>query len=225
MAHPYYHSLSSVQRWGGTPDDFAPVHQWLDASKQFIGHFRHRALRHHAEGAALAARIFGPSLDLGDARVVSVEDIASLHIQEDLGFIPSLSEWFHGIEVRLVSPRDDLFATDQSLASVEKWGGEIADYLPIHDFIDQDFGLGSLQDNRLVRHHSEGIFLAESVFGSVITNRDQRVVPTRVIAELHVNMEMGRIPSVSEILTGIKVQSWMMKVAKPSRAILSELSR
>ena len=124
-----------------------------------------------------------------------------------------------------MSPLDDLFATDQSLASVEEWGGEIADYLPIHDFIDQDFGLGVLQENRRVRHHSEGIFLAESVFGSVITNRDQRVIPTRVIVELHVNKDLGRIPSVSEILMGIKVQSWMMKVAKPSRTILSGLSR
>ena len=50
MGHPYHHALSSVKKWGGTADDYLPLHQWFDESKAITADFRHRALRHHAEG-------------------------------------------------------------------------------------------------------------------------------------------------------------------------------
>ena len=46
MAHCYYHALSSVRKWGGTPDDYLPLHQWFDQSKAILADPRHRALRH-----------------------------------------------------------------------------------------------------------------------------------------------------------------------------------
>ncbi len=30
MGHPYHHALSSVKQWGGTAEDYLPIHQWLD---------------------------------------------------------------------------------------------------------------------------------------------------------------------------------------------------
>jgi hypothetical protein len=54
MAHPYHHALSSVKKWGGTVDDFIAVHTWFDQSKEITADFRHRALRHHAEGIFMA---------------------------------------------------------------------------------------------------------------------------------------------------------------------------
>ena len=50
MAHPYHHALSSVKKWGGEVSDYLPLHSWFDQSKAIAGDFRHRALRHHAEG-------------------------------------------------------------------------------------------------------------------------------------------------------------------------------
>jgi hypothetical protein len=50
MGHCYHHALSSVKKWGGTAEDYLPLHQWLDESKAITADFRHRALRHHAEG-------------------------------------------------------------------------------------------------------------------------------------------------------------------------------
>lgn len=50
MAHPYHHSLSSVKKWGGSIEDYIYIHNWFDESKKIIADFRHRALRHHAEG-------------------------------------------------------------------------------------------------------------------------------------------------------------------------------
>ena len=54
MAHPYHHALSSVKKWGGTVEDYLPIHSWFDASKEILADFRHRALRHHAEGIFMA---------------------------------------------------------------------------------------------------------------------------------------------------------------------------
>jgi hypothetical protein len=50
MAHPYHHSLSSTRKWGGSVFDYLPLHSWFDQSKAIAADFRHRALRHHAEG-------------------------------------------------------------------------------------------------------------------------------------------------------------------------------
>ena len=49
MANCYYHSKSSVKRWGGKTQDYQPIHDWMDESKKLSTHFAHRALRHHAE--------------------------------------------------------------------------------------------------------------------------------------------------------------------------------
>jgi len=50
MGRCYHHALSSVRKWGGTAKDYLALHQWLDASKEITADFRHRALRHHAQG-------------------------------------------------------------------------------------------------------------------------------------------------------------------------------
>ena len=66
MAHPYHHSLSSVKNWGGEVTDSQPIHDWFDQSKRIIADFRHRALRHHAEGIFMAETIFGTTITLFD---------------------------------------------------------------------------------------------------------------------------------------------------------------
>jgi hypothetical protein len=97
MAHPYHHALSSVKKWGGTADDFLPLHSWIDESKMITADFRHRALRHHAEGLVMAERFFGVAITISTGRVVPVRLIGELHIREDLGFIPSFADWVHCI--------------------------------------------------------------------------------------------------------------------------------
>ena len=45
MGHCYHHALSSVKKWGGTAEDYLPLHQWFDEpSKLIVADFRHRAL-------------------------------------------------------------------------------------------------------------------------------------------------------------------------------------
>src|SRR3546814_4317815 len=56
MGHCYHHALASVKKWGGTAEDYLPLHQWFDESKAITADFRHRALRHHAEGIFMLER-------------------------------------------------------------------------------------------------------------------------------------------------------------------------
>lgn len=91
---PFKHARGSVQRWGGQPSDYMPIHDFLDSSKQCMPDMRHRAMYHHALGCFLVERIFGHTLINSDGREVSTRDVAESHIIEDLGFLPSLEDYF-----------------------------------------------------------------------------------------------------------------------------------
>jgi Domain of unknown function (DUF6915) len=73
------------------------IHTWFDESKQITADFRHRALRHHAEGIFMAERIFGSTMALSTGRVVPVRWIGEQHVLEDLGFIPSFADWVRAV--------------------------------------------------------------------------------------------------------------------------------
>lgn len=97
MAHPYHHSLSSVKKWGGEFDHFMPLHAWFDQSNEITADFRHRALRHHAEGVFMLETIFGPTITLSTGRVIPTRWLGEQHVREDLGFIPSFADWARAI--------------------------------------------------------------------------------------------------------------------------------
>jgi len=100
MAHPYHHALSSVKKWGGSAEDFLPLHSWFDVeSKMITADFRHRALRHHAEGIVMLERLYGTTITISTGRVVPVRLIGEQHVAEDLGFVPSFVDW-----VRCIRP-------------------------------------------------------------------------------------------------------------------------
>ena len=97
MGHCYHHALSSARQWGGEPDDYLALHQWFDESKSITADFRHRALRHHAEGIFMLERFFGTTITVSTGRVVPVRLIGERHVIEDLGFIPSFGDWVAAI--------------------------------------------------------------------------------------------------------------------------------
>lgn len=98
MAHPYHHALSSQKKWGGTVEDYLAIHTWFDASKEIIADFRHRALRHHAEGVFMAETIFGVTITLSSGRIIPTRWVGEQHVTEDLGFIPSFADWARAIQ-------------------------------------------------------------------------------------------------------------------------------
>lgn len=97
-----------------------------------------------------------------------------------------------------------------ALSSVRKWGGCAEDYQPIHDWFDESKAHMADFRHRALRHHSEGIFLAEKIFGTTITNSDGRVVPVRYVGEQHVKEDLGLIPTMADWFECIKPEhSWM----------------
>jgi hypothetical protein len=94
MANPYHHSVSSSRKYGGKPEDYQHIHDWFDESKMMMADFRHRALRHHAEGIFMCERIFGHTIKNSDGRVIPVRWIGEQHVKEDLGRIPSIQDWY-----------------------------------------------------------------------------------------------------------------------------------
>lgn len=100
MTHTYYHAKSSARIFGGTPEDYLEVHDWFDATKESFCDFRHRALRHHAEGIFEAERVFGHVIIIkSTGREVPVRYIGEQHVMEDCGGrVPSLADWLREIQ-------------------------------------------------------------------------------------------------------------------------------
>jgi hypothetical protein len=113
MAHPFHHATRSVKKWGGQVGDYLPIHAWFDESKAFLGDFRHRALRHHAEGIFLCERIFGATITNSDGSEIPVRWIGEQHVKEDLGRIPSACDW-----LRCIRP-ERWMGTSKELATEE----------------------------------------------------------------------------------------------------------
>lgn len=101
-----------------------------------------------------------------------------------------------------------------ALSSVKKWGGDVSDYQAVHDWFDETKAHFADFRHRALRHHSEGIFLCEKIFGTTITTSTGRVVPTRAIGEQHVMEDCGFIPTVKDWLENMSVEPWMKRVGR-----------
>ena len=121
MAHSYHHAVSSAKKYGGVPEDYIAVHNWIDGSKEHLADFRHRALRHHSEGIFMAEKLFGVTVTNSAGRIVPVRFIAEQHVKEDLGRIPTVADWLMAIK-----PQRWMLGSHQDLASeLEKDNGSM----------------------------------------------------------------------------------------------------
>lgn len=94
---PWYHAVSTAKKFGGDPDEYIEIHNWLDETKQYTGDFRHRALRHHSAGVEWAIERFGHVIHNTSGRSVPVKVIAEQHIIEDCGYIPTPADYLKHI--------------------------------------------------------------------------------------------------------------------------------
>jgi hypothetical protein len=106
MANSYVHAINSARIFGGVPEDYIKIHEFIDSSKQSFGDERHRAMYHHTHGPWICQEIFGhyiiptnadgtPVIKNGRELKVMVREIAEKHIIEDLGCIPSPADWLN----------------------------------------------------------------------------------------------------------------------------------
>ena len=89
---PLRHAKNSVKRFGGTVDDYLPIHLWFDQTKLHVADLRHRVVLHNSFGIGLCEDRFGAYLVNSAGKKVPVRQLAEQHVIEDLGFIPSLDQ-------------------------------------------------------------------------------------------------------------------------------------
>lgn len=99
----FHHAQSAARKWGGRPEDYLPIEEYIDSSKQIIGDVRHRAIYHHTLGVWLVQQKFGPTISVTkeSGKVVQVPTrlIAERHIIEDLGWLPSPADYLKNTPV------------------------------------------------------------------------------------------------------------------------------
>jgi hypothetical protein len=100
MAKPLIHAKSSARKFGGDPEDYLEIHDFLDSSKSAFPDNRHRALTHNSWFIFVCERVFGHVIVNSNGKEVSVRDVCEQHILEDYGnkFIPTVSDYLEGME-------------------------------------------------------------------------------------------------------------------------------
>jgi hypothetical protein len=96
---PFIHARSSAAKFGGTPSDYIKIHEYFDSTKSSHADVRHRAILHTAFGIYLVADVFGHHITNSDGKTVSVRDIGEQHVMEDLGRIPSMSDYLNHMTI------------------------------------------------------------------------------------------------------------------------------
>lgn len=96
----YYHAVISAKKHGGIPEDYLPIHDFIDSSKAAIADHRHRALLHSSFGIFLAERVFGHTVTNAEGIKIPVRIIAEEHVQDDMGFIPTPEHWLGEMPIR-----------------------------------------------------------------------------------------------------------------------------
>ena len=95
----YKHAKAAAKRWGGKPEDYIAIEEFIDGTKKAFGDVRHRALLHNTFGIWLVQEVFGRVIVV-EGKDVAVREIAEQHVLEDLGFIPTVGNWLEQMEIQ-----------------------------------------------------------------------------------------------------------------------------
>lgn len=218
MAHPFHHSLSSVRSFGGQVSDYIEIHSWLDSTKELYANFRHRALRHHNEGAAHCEKFFGQTIVNSDKEIVRVHNITLQHIEEDCERSVSAVDWLTNMKAPRWFVANSFPSKSNSLEYLlKRFGNEHAG--SIGKLLDFFYGFENMVDSPLwmaLRSNSHGIYEAEKLCGYTFTNDNNNAssVPIRYAAEELIRFQLNRIPSAQDWLSHIESKPWMIRTKK-----------
>lgn len=96
------HAVSAARKWGGDPEHYIAIEEFIDSSKEILGDVRHRSMYHHTAGIWLCQRIFGRTITVPKANgsvEVPVRLVAEQHVLEDLGWLPSPADYIKGMPI------------------------------------------------------------------------------------------------------------------------------
>lgn len=104
-----------------------------------------------------------------------------------------------------------------AISSARKFGGKPEDYQHIHDWFDATKAIIPDNRHRALRHHAEGIFMAEKLFGDAegcitvtLENGKTKKVSVRDVGEQHCLEDFhGFIPTAADYLIEMESQPWM----------------
>lgn len=94
---PHLHGKISARRFGGKPEDYQAIHDFIDSSKAHVPDMRHRAILHSSFGIYITERVFGTLITNSDGKQVSVRDVAEQHVIDDMGTIPTVQDYLQGM--------------------------------------------------------------------------------------------------------------------------------
>ncbi len=104
MATSWIHAQASAKKFGGKPEDYTDIHEFIDSSKKSFGDVRHRALFHNTIGPWVCQEVFGLvrviTTNTGKVKQIAVREIAESHIIEDLGCIPEVGDWLNCMDCK-----------------------------------------------------------------------------------------------------------------------------
>jgi hypothetical protein len=97
---PFIHAKIHCKKYGGVPDDYLPVDEFIDSSKTHYANIKHRAILHSSFGIYLAEQVFGPTITISTGKQVCVRELVIDHIMQDLGFIPTMEQYLVNMELK-----------------------------------------------------------------------------------------------------------------------------
>lgn len=144
------HSLLSCKKFGGITEDYVAVHKFIDSSKLFYYHIKHRILLHNTFGIEIAILKFGEFLTNSDGKIILIRDIVAEHCKEDLyGVVPTLNNWFKYVDENLFKNFNPVQTHDTIL----------------DDFLMKPLIMSGLQSSLIITHSNFGIFLTKEILG------------------------------------------------------------
>lgn len=93
MSKPWIHAKASARRYGGKPEDYLEIHDFMDSTKASMPDVRHRAILHTAFGCFLVEKVFGTIKKNSAGIEYSPRDVAEDHCMEDMGKIPTMQDF------------------------------------------------------------------------------------------------------------------------------------
>ena len=218
---PLQHALIAAYRYGGQWQDWYKLHDWFDQSKKVFPSMQHRMFLHSEWGCGLAERVFGPTLGPPGCEVATAQATLD-HQIEDLGRVVPLAEWLSHLDERSLvqahtralrqrSRDEEEFAADPVGTLARRYGEDVALFEPIIAFFDEPTRfLGDDPRGRWILHNSFGIYLAEDLFGPVLTLANERLLSVRGVGEELVKARLGFIPSAAAVASRVQMCAWMV---------------
>lgn len=103
------HSQISVRKRGGKIEDYLPIHDFIDSTKELCSDNRHRILHTMWGIKRVIVPIFGHTIMNSDNKLINVKDLCEQdHILPDYQnrFIPTLSDFVKCIDTKIVNDFD-----------------------------------------------------------------------------------------------------------------------